>query len=107
MTERKKGDLDKLRRVWSVAHRHRPVPPLGREWTDRLMRRIRREAGGRTVRTPVWIDQLVWRTAAAALAFALFFTGSALLYTEPHRVEVVSFLSDELDAGAPLGDWSR
>ena len=107
MKERSKKDFDKLVRIWSAAHRARPVPPLGTEWTGRLMGRIRSEAGSRPLRAPVWIDQLVWRTATAAAAFALIFAGSALLYTEPHRVEVVSLLSDELDAGAPLGDWSR
>ena len=107
MKERSTKDFDKLMRVWSAAHRARPVPPLGAEWTNRLMGRIRSEAGSRPFRAPVWIDQLVWRTAAAAAAFALIFAGSAILYTEPHRGEVVSLLSDELDAGAPLGDWSR
>lgn len=107
MKDRRKRELDKLEHVWPAVHRARPVPPLGTEWTGRLMGRIRSEAGSRPLRAPVWIDQLVWRTAAAAAVFALIFAGSALLYTEPHRVEVVSLLSDELDAGAPLGDWSR
>jgi anti-sigma-K factor RskA len=107
MKERKKGELDKLVRVWSAAHRSRPVPPLGVKWLGRLMGRIRREAGSRTFRAPVWIDQFVWRAAAAAAVFALIFAGSALLYTDQHRVEVVSLLSDELDAGPPFGDWSR
>lgn len=107
MKERSTKDFDKLARIWSAAHRSRPVPLLGAEWTNRLMGRIRSQAGSRPLRAPVWIDQLVWRTAAAAAAFALIFAGSALLYTEQHRGEVVSLLSDELDAGAPLGDWSR
>jgi hypothetical protein len=71
------------------------------------MARIRREAGSRPLRAPIWIDQFVWRTAAAAAVFSLIFAGSTLLYTEQHKAEVVSFLSDELDAGPPLGDWSR
>ena len=107
MKERSKKDFDKLVRIWSAAHRARPVPPLGDDWTTRLMGRIRRESGHRPLRAPAWIDRLVWRTAAAAAAVALIFAGSALLYTEQHKAEVVSLLSDELDAGAPLGDWSR
>jgi hypothetical protein len=71
------------------------------------MSRIRSEAGRRPLRAPVWIDQFVWRTAAAAAVFALIFAGSALLYTDQQRVEVVSLLSDELDAGSPLGDWPK
>lgn len=107
MTRRRKRDLDKLTRVWSAAHRSRPVPSLGAEWTGRLMGRIRREADSRTFRAPAWIDRFVWRAAAAAAAFALFFAGSALLYTEQHKVEVVSLLSEEFDAGPTPGDWPK
>jgi anti-sigma-K factor RskA len=99
MTERKKSDFDKLARLWTAAHRSRPVPSLGDDWTNRLMGRIRRESGHRSLRAPTWIDQFVWRTAAVAAAFALIFSGSALLYTEQHKGEVVSLLSEEFDAG--------
>lgn len=99
MTERKKRDFDKLARLWSAVHRARPLPPLGDDWTNRLMGRIRRESGHRSLGASVWIDQLVWRTAAAAAAFALILSGSALLYTQPHKAEVVSLLSEEFDAG--------
>lgn len=107
MKARGTKDLDKLARLWSAAHRARPVPSLGDGWTNRLMGRIRSEAGGRSLQAPAWIDQVVWRIAAAAAAFALIFSGSALLYTEPHKVEVVSLLSEAFDAGPVPGDWSR
>lgn len=69
------------------------------------MRDIRLEAAGQgPSMTALWLDRLVWRTAAAASVLALVFTGSVLVYTNRDAVELTSLLSNEVDVVVPLSE---
>lgn len=105
MTRLNDENLKKLERALREAHRSRPEPSLGADWTLRVMRDIRREAAvhGQSMMS-LGLDRLVWRTAAVAAVLALVFTGSVLLYSNQDAVELTSLLSNEVDAVVPLSE---
>ncbi len=105
MTRLNDENLKKLERALREAHRSRPEPSLGADWTLRVMRDIRREAAGHgQSMMSLGLDRLVWRTAAVAAVLALVFTGSVLLYSNQDAVELSSLLSNEVDAVVPLSE---
>jgi hypothetical protein len=103
MTPLNDDDLKKIERALTDAHRLRQTPQLGADWSFRVMRDIRREAGGQgpSMRS-LGLDRLVWRTAAVAAVLALVFTGSVFLYTNGEAVDLTALLSGEFDATVPL-----
>jgi hypothetical protein len=95
--------LKKVECALREAHRSRQAPSLSADWTLHVMRDIRREvAGHRPSTISLRLDQLAWRTAAAAAVLALIFTGSVWLNTNTDTVELNALLSNELDATVPL-----
>ena len=105
MTQLNDEQLKKVERALTETHRSRQAPSLGADWTFRVMRDIRLEAArhGQSTMAPR-LDRLVWRTAAAAAALALIFTGSVWLNTNQDTVELTALLSNELDATVPLAE---
>jgi hypothetical protein len=103
MTTLNDDDLKKIERALADAHRSRQTPLLGADWSFRVMRDIRREAGaqGPWIRS-LGLDRLVWRTAAVAAVLALVFTGSVFLYINGEAVDLTALLSGEFDATVPL-----
>jgi len=105
MTPLNDENFKKLERALTEAHRSRPEPSLGADWTLRVMRDIRREAAGHgQSMTSLGLDRLVWRTAAVAAVLALVFTGSVFFYSNQDAVELTSLLSNEVDAVVPLSE---
>ena len=105
MTRLNDDNLKKLERALTEAHRSRQEPSLGPDWSLHLMRDIRRETKGhgQSMMAP-GLDQLVWRTAAAAAVLALVFTGSVLFYSNRDAVELTALLANELDVVMPLSE---
>ena len=103
MTRLNDDDLKKIERALTDAHRSRQALQLGADWSFRVMRDIRREAGGQgqSMRS-LGLDRLVWRTAAVAAVLALVFTGSVFLYINGEAVDLTALLSGEFDATVPL-----
>jgi hypothetical protein len=103
MTRLNDDDLKKIERALTDAHRSRQALQLGADWSFRVMREIRREAGGQgqSMRS-LGLDRLVWRTASVAAVLALVFTGSVFLYTNGETVDLTALLSGEFDATVPL-----
>jgi hypothetical protein len=101
MTTRSKEDLDRLERSLVETHRVLPTPSLGPEWAQRVMRDVRRDAAG-IGRRAAWIELYVWRTAAAAAAFAVILTGSLFVYGEAEKGELTAVLSEELESAPAL-----
>ena len=105
MTRLNDENLKKVERALTETHRSRQAPPLGADWTLRVMRDIRREAAGHGQSTmALGLDRLVWRTAAVAAVLALVFTGSVLFFTNRDTVELTALLSNEIDMVVPLSE---
>ena len=47
---------------------------------------------------------MVWRGAAVAASIALIAAASAMMYAGQGEGELTALLSEELEAGAPLGE---
>jgi hypothetical protein len=102
MATRSKEDLDRLERSLVETHRVLPTPSLGPEWAQRVMRDVRRDAAGITGKRAAWIELYVWRTAAAAAAFAVILTGSLFVYGGAEKGELTAVLSEELESAPAL-----
>ena len=96
-------NFKKVERALTEAHRSRQAPPLGADWTLRVMRDIRLEVAGHGQSTmALRLERLVWRTAAVAAVLALALTGSVWLNTDEDSLDLTALLSSELDATVPL-----
>lgn len=103
MTRHSDNDLAKLERALAEAHCARQEPALGPDWSQHVMRDIRREEAWPA--TPfAGIAFVVWRGAAVAATVALIVAASALVYTGQDEGELTALLSEDLEAGAPLGE---
>jgi hypothetical protein len=102
MTTRSKEDLDRLERSLVETHRARPIPSLGPEWAQRVMREIRRDAVGIAGKRAAWVELYVWRTAAAAAVFAVIFAGSLFVSMGAEKGELTALLSEELEPAPAL-----
>ena len=91
--------IRRLEQAIAEAHRTRPVPLLGSEWGERVMRDVRRaaNAGVRGVVAPV-VEQLVWRTAGLAAAVALVMTASLFAWSHMSSPDGVGAATEELES---------
>jgi hypothetical protein len=103
MMPRSDDDLAKLERSLAEAHRIRQEPTLGPDWLRHVMRDIRREAA-QPAMPFAGIAFVVWRGAAVAASIALIAAASAMMYVGQSDGELTALLSDELEAGTPLGE---
>lgn len=93
--------IRKIEQALTKAHQARQAPPLGREWTDGVMREVRRQGiRARPAGTPAGLETLIWRTAVFASAFALILTLSILVASLTPSHEGVSLVAEEVESGA-------
>ena len=94
--------MDRLERTLANVQRNREVPPLDADWAQAVMRDIRREAAHSPGEAGVWVELFVWRSAAAAAAFAALLAGSAFFYVGTEQGELTALLSEDLEPGPAL-----
>ena len=102
MRRRSHKAIDRLERSLAQVHRDREVPSLDADWAHGVMRDIRREAARSSHERGTWVELYVWRSAAAAAAFAALFAGSVFFYAGADRGEVTTLLSEDLEPGPAL-----
>ena len=102
MTKRSRKDMAHLERILPKVHRDREVPPLDAGWAQAVMRDIRREAVHSPGEAGAWMEVCVWRSAAAAAAFAALLAGSAFFYAGADQGELTALLSEDLEPGPAL-----
>lgn len=105
MTAGPEERLDRLERMFAEAHRARPDVPVGDDWVRTVMRDIRLDAATHpSVSTLIWIEPLVWRTAAVAAIAAVLFTGFVAAYAGGQSDQVTALWLEEFDGGPALLD---
>jgi hypothetical protein len=102
MMKRNHKRMERLERGLAKAHRDRDVPALGADWAQGVMRDIRRAAAHSPGEQGAWMELCVWRSAAAAAAFAAFLAGSAFFYAGADQGELTALLSEDLEPGPAL-----
>jgi len=89
----------RLEQAMVEAHRTRQVPFLGPDWSDAVMREVRRvairSAHGNGVTA---IDRLVWRTAGIAAAVALVLTVSLITWSQTRSPDGGGLAAEELES---------
>ena len=94
--------MERLERVLAMVHRNREVPALDADWAQGVMRDIRRAAAHSPGEQGAWVTLYVWRSAAAAAAFAALLAGSAFFYGGADQGELTALLSEDLEPGPAL-----
>ena len=102
MRRRSHNAIDRLERSLAQIHRAREIPSLDADWAQGVMRDIRGEAARSSRERGAWVELDVWRSAAAAAAFAALFAGSMFFYAGADRAEVTALLSEDLELGPAL-----
>ena len=102
MMKRSRKGMAHLERTLAKVHRDREVPPLDPDWAQTVMRDIRREAAHSPKEAGAWVELCVWRSAAAAAAFAALLAGSAFFYAGTDQGELTALLSEDLEPGPAL-----
>lgn len=98
----KDEDIQKLEQALAKAHRAREAPLFGPEWSEHVMRDVRRVAVQRARSSVVpGIERLVWRTATLAAAGALMLTISLIAWAWSPSSEDVGIVAEEIES-APL-----
>lgn len=89
------NDLRKLEGALIEAYRSRPTPMLGPSWAHGVMRDIHQLAP----QSAQWsyLDHLVWRTAAIAVAFAIVLTVSVIVLSSPTGTQGTGLIAEELE----------
>ena len=103
MIVHRKPALEQIESLLARAHHTRGDVAVGEDWTQHVMRTIRREAMEHP--TPpllAWAEPVVWRVAACAALVSLVFAGSVAVYTKQHAVPDAAVWLEEFDAGSPF-----
>ncbi len=89
-------NLQKLERVLSEAHQVRHVPILKPGWAERVMRDVR--AVDTLANPHIYVERLVWQTAAFAAAVALIVTVSIVAWSQAPLHEGMGLLTEEFES---------
>ncbi|MEP6887068.1 MAG: hypothetical protein ABI945_01980 [Nitrospirales bacterium] len=76
---RKEEQLDTLERALMRAHEVQEAPHFSRDWTNDVMRDIRRQASREVSFSEV--PRVIWRAAAVIAVVSTLFVGSVLTWT--------------------------
>jgi hypothetical protein len=90
--------MRKLEQVLTEVHRARQAPPLGPDWSEGVMRDVRRLAIQKVSKSVGrGIERLVWQTAGLAAAIALILTVSLIAWSSTPASEGVGLAAEEFD----------
>ncbi len=90
--------MRKLEQALAKAHRARQTLPLGPEWTQRVMREVRRggiQEGPASAR--FGLETFIWQSAGLAVALALILTVSLMIWSPSPSSEDIGAVAEEFE----------